>query len=138
MIIPNLMVTDMERSIAFYRDVLGLKVAFTIDGSRDMTSEGVGKGAVFATLEWEGSQLMLQTVGSLAEEVPGIDADQAPGVGGTVYLRGMDPRSVRERVPKEAVQKGPERAWYGMLELYLRDPDGHVVCLGIPEGPAPG
>lgn len=35
MIIPNLMVNDMPRAIAFYRDVVGLNVTMMISGDRD-------------------------------------------------------------------------------------------------------
>lgn len=49
MIVPNLMVTDLERSVAFYRDVLGMTVAFVVGPDRQV-SEGP-EGGVFATLE---------------------------------------------------------------------------------------
>jgi len=137
MIVPNLMVTDMARSIAFYRDVLGMTLSFAVLPNREMAATGQEEGAVFATLEWEGGQLMLQTVGSLAEDVPAFDPGQTPSPGGTVYFRGLHPDKVKGRVPADRVVKGPELSWYGMLELYLRDPDGHIICLGAPEGPPP-
>ena len=140
MIVPNLMVTDMRRSIAFYRDTLGMKLTMTVSPNRDVKMDddtGDGAEAAFATLEWRGDQIMLQTVASLAEDVPAFAPDQEPSPGGTIYIRGFHPDTIKDRVALEQVVKGPERSWYGMLELYLRDPDGHIICLGAPEGPPP-
>ena len=137
MIIPNLMVTDMARSIAFYRDVIGMTVTMMISANRQMLADGDGADAVFATLDWNGHQLMLQTVDSLAGELPVFTAGQIPAAGGTIYLRGLHPNTVAGRVPDAAVVKGPFQQWYGMHELYLRDPDGHILCLGAAEGTPP-
>ncbi len=131
------MVTDMRRSIAFYRDILGMKLTMSVSADRKAQTDSDGEDAVFATLEWDDGQLMLQTVASLAEDVPVFTADQTPSPGGTIYFRGLHPDTVRPRVTSAQIVKGPELAWYGMMELYLRDPDGHIICLGAPEGPPP-
>ena len=135
MIIPNLMVRDLGRSVAFYRDGLGMDLVFALGPDRQMPE--APEGGVFATLEWEGAQLMLQTVESLAQELPVFAPGQAPMPGGTVYLRGMEPEPVLARLPAEAVIRPPFRQWYGMREAYLRDPDGHVICMGVPDGAPP-
>lgn len=61
MIIPNLMVTDMERAIAFYSDVVGLEVTMLISADREILKPGEESRAIFATLDGLSSQLMLQT-----------------------------------------------------------------------------
>ena len=138
MIVPNLMVADMARSLAFYRDLLGLTLAFAVAADRSLLSETDGTDAVFTTLDWDGAQLMLQTAASLAEELPAMAAGLPDRPGGTIYLRGFDPDKVLPLLPAETIVKGPFTQWYGMRELYLRDPDGHILCLGVPEGPPPG
>lgn len=138
MIIPNLLVTDMRRSIAFYRDVLGMRVTVLVAADRSVLQEGDGEDAVFATFEGADGQLMLQTAASLADDLPAFSADQLPQASGTIYFRGVDPDSVDGKVAPEQVVKGPFLQWYGMRELYLRDPDGYIICLGIPDGPPPG
>jgi catechol 2,3-dioxygenase-like lactoylglutathione lyase family enzyme len=70
MIVPNLMVSDMQASIAFYRDLLGFTLAFALDSERGMHDDPVGKPIVFASLKWGEAELMLQTVESLAEDLP--------------------------------------------------------------------
>lgn len=131
MIIPNLMVTDMARAVAFYRDVLGMRCAVAVRADRSVLTDGGSEGAVFVTLEHAGAQLMLQTAASMAEELPMFRADQRPAPAGTVYVRGLDPDAVLPRAAPDSVVKGPLTQWYGMRELYLRDPDGHVICCGV-------
>lgn len=138
MIIPNLMVTDMARSVAFYRDKLGLAVDMSVGADRSFAHGGeIADNAVFTVLAWDGAQLMLQTVASLAGDVPAFSADQTPSPGGTVYFRGFDPDTVAGNLSADEIVKGPETSWYGMRELYVRDPDGHIICLGAPDGAAP-
>ena len=138
LIIPNLLVTDMARSLAFYRDVLGLRVVVLVGADRSLLPDGDGADAVFATLEGVDGQLMLQTAASLADDLPAFTADQQPQASGTLYFRGVDPDIVAGKVTPEQVVKGPLVQWYGMRELYLRDPDGYIICLGISDGPPPG
>ena len=133
-IVPNLMVSDMARSVRFYRDILGMTLTMTVSPERAVGWPGEASDAAFAVLEWSGAQLMLQTVESLAGELAEFAPDHAPAPSGTIYFRGLHPESVRDRVADEDVVKGPERSWYGMMELYARDTDGYVVCVGAPEG----
>lgn len=140
MIIPNLMVTDMLTSIAFYRNELGFRLKITVAADRSFDMEGNADvaQAVFAILEEDGSELMLQTPASLAGDLPSVfQAGQKPQMSGTIYLRGYDPHRALESVQPHRILKGPDVAWYGMLELYVRDPDGHIICLAAPDGPPP-
>jgi catechol 2,3-dioxygenase-like lactoylglutathione lyase family enzyme len=134
MIIPNLIVADMAPSIAFYRDLLGLKVTMSVSADKDYSPDGLVDDAVFAALNWDGAELMLQTRDSLAAENPEFAAPPSGGPMGIVFIRGYDPASVAERVPAEFHVRGPETTWYGMNELTLRDPDGHIVTLALPTG----
>lgn len=136
MIIPNLMVADMGRSIAFYRDALGLRLVMAITADRRTLTDTDGSDVVFAILSSnDGGELMLQTTASLREELPTLPAQ--PVFAGTLYLRGHDPRPILAKLPAAAIVKPVERQWYGMLEGYVRDPDGTIVCLGMADGPAP-
>lgn len=137
MIVPNLMVTDMNRSIIFYRDVIGMTVTMMMSADRDMLEPGRENQAVFALLECESGQLMLQTNASLAGELSVFRPDQRPIAAGTVYFRGMEPGPVGERAGEDRILKGPLVQWYGMKEVYLQDPDDHVICIGTPDGSAP-
>lgn len=137
MIIPNLMVTDVGRSIAFYRDKVGLSLAMTVGADRSFAQGGMVADPVFAIMEGLDGQLMLQSVASLAADVPDFAPDQTPTPGGTIYFRGVSAAEAEPRFDGAEIVKPPERSWYGMVELYVRDPDGHVLCLGAPDGPPP-
>lgn len=137
MIIPNLLVTDIRHSIAFYREILDMTLIMAVSKDREILSGDDGVPA-FAILEWNGGQLMLQTAASLADELAVYDADRKPTASGTIYFRDIHPKDVLDRVPKDSIIKGPALQWYGMMELYFHDPDGYVICVGTPEGPPPG
>lgn len=137
MIIPNLMVRDIHASIAFYRDVLGFDLVFALDKDKQDHRDPTGKPIIFATLAWNDAQLMLQTIESLAEELPVFTPASQPTPSGTIYIRGYHPDQVEGRELGDRVVKPPFLQWYGMKEIYLRDPDGYIVCLGAPEGAPP-
>ncbi|MEM1286123.1 MAG: VOC family protein [Pseudomonadota bacterium] len=137
MIIPNLLVTDMGASIAFYRDTLGFELTMALDTDRAMHTDPEGKAIVFATLAWKEAQLMLQTAASLADDLDLFTPASQPAASGTIYLRGFDPDTIDRDALGDAVLKAPFLQWYGMKELYLKDPNGYVLCLGIPEGAPP-
>ncbi|KLN61865.1 hypothetical protein WH96_06185 [Kiloniella spongiae] len=148
MIIPNLLVTDIEKSLSFYRDILGMELVVLVSPQKDVSFEGNGAGAAFATLEWKnqnnknneaqsGGQIMLQTAQSLADELPIYSSENSPTPSGTIYFRGLSPEIILNKVPQNIIVKGPLQQWYGMNELYLRDPDGYIICVGIPIGNAP-
>lgn len=137
MIIPNLMVTDIHASLAFYRALLGFDLVFAFDQEKNDHQETAGKPIVFATLAWNDAQLMLQTVNSLAEELPVFRSDAKPTPSGTIYVRGYHPDLLEGKDLGDRVVKAPFLQWYGMKEIYLRDPDGYIVCLGAPEGAPP-
>ena len=83
----------------------------------------------------DGQKTMLQTCESLAQELPLFNGMQSiPG--GTIYFRGIDPEETKARVGSTELINGTFRQWYGMPELYLRDTDGHIVCVGRQDEPA--
>ena len=140
MIVPNLMVSDMARAVAFWRDALGFSVALTVDAARETRfgPDADPETAVFAILDGAGGQLMLQTEASLAQDLPaGFSGGLPDRPGVAVYLRDLPPDEIAARLPAGAILKGPETSWYGMREVYFRDPDGHVICVAAAEGPAP-
>ncbi|KKJ78640.1 hypothetical protein WH95_00655 [Kiloniella litopenaei] len=126
-----------------------MELVVLVSPDKDVSFEGNGEGAAFATLEWKpetsqegtekqlGGQIMLQTAQSLSEELSLYSANSAPTPSGTIYFRGLDPEEIQKRAPQDIVVKGPIQQWYGMNELYLKDPDGYIICVGVPAGNAP-
>lgn len=136
---PNLMVSDLRSSLAFYVDGIGGEIAFTLDAEQNADmSGGVADGAVFASLRIGTSEMMLQHKDSLIADVPGaFPADALPGGTISVYFRVDDLDEVLSRLRDVEVVKALNTTWYGMRELWVRDPDGYLVAVGAPDGDPP-
>lgn len=120
-----LRVRDLERALAFYRDVLGLKIEFLDEyraGTRPFVSARVGDV-------------------SLIDLVPDstYDPDKSAGVGGLVHFCVDLSEGDFERLVPWLKERGvdvledqpvPRMGARGMgLSIYVRDPDGYVVEL---------
>jgi lactoylglutathione lyase len=121
-----LFVGDLERSIAFYRDVVGLQFRLRGDGY-----------AEFAT---EGTRFGLYERGRLPELIGREPTVSGPG-GEVVFLvEDVDAEAERFQAAGAAILSGPvDRAW-GHRTLHVEDPDGFVVELAqeIPRQPRQG
>ena len=118
---PNLMCSDLDRSLKFYRDVLGFAVNQTVPPDKGpFIFAWMKRGTVSIFL----NQHMPPQAGQ-----PDLFARQAIGGTGSVYieLSGIDElaRAVEQRGVKFAVPMHTE--FYGMREFALRDPDGYVL-----------
>ncbi len=117
----RVLTADHQRSLAFYRDLLGLDVSLEVEG---VYAELVGGGALVALYR---KDLMEQVVGSsgdgsgvmLTFEVDDVDATHsalaARGVGFVT-----DPHD--------------QEAWY-IRVAHLKDPDGHLIEINHPLEP---
>lgn len=135
----NLMITDMVASLRFYHEVLGADLAFTVDADQKTEAPGkIGDDVVFASVRAGDSELMLQERVSLIEDSPAFDAATTPGASATLYFRVDDVDAIAARLPKQTeILKPLETTWYGMREIWIRDPDGYVLTIGTPDGPPP-
>jgi lactoylglutathione lyase len=122
-----LFVGDLERSVAFYRDVIG--VPFRLEG--DGYVEFATKGARFGLYD---RNRLEELTGQ------GTGAPDRPG-GEVVFLvEDVDAEAERLRAAGATILKGPvDRAW-GHRTLHVEDPDGFVVELAeeIPRQPSQG
>ncbi|AXI76977.1 VOC family protein [Peterkaempfera bronchialis] len=102
--------TDLERSRAFYRDDLGLEIY------REFGT-GPERGTVFF-------------LGGGFLEVSGhSDAPASPGV--RLWLQVADVRAVHRELAGRgvAVEREPVREPWGLLEMWISDPDGVRICV---------
>jgi len=99
-------VTDMERAVAFYRDVLGFRLA-----SRDYVARFDLGGVLF-------------------ELVPNPPGQALPGTGNARLSLGVtDIRQAMRALQAQGVPTTPVKAEPGGLLSYFRDPDGNELCL---------
>jgi lactoylglutathione lyase len=122
-----LFVADLERSVAFYRDVIGVPFRLRGDGYVEFATEGARFGL------YDRNRL-----GALT----GQDSTTPNRPGGeVVFLVGdVDAEAERLRAAGATILKGPlDRPW-GHRTLHGEDPDGFVVELAeeIPRQPPSG
>jgi catechol 2,3-dioxygenase-like lactoylglutathione lyase family enzyme len=115
---PNLIVSDVARSIAWYRDILGFRVTTTVPESAPY---------VFAILQSGGVEAFLNAPEPATTEYP---AFKNRPIGGTLTLF-IDVTdiagayaSLKDRV---TVVMPLEKKWYGVTEFAFTDPDGYVI-----------
>ncbi len=139
MIIPNIAVTDMKTSVDFYMNVFGFTYEFGLLDNHDMVPVEQVANSIFTLLKHGDSELMLQTRQNLSDELPNLDFKMTTQSWGTIYFRNGDVDAVHQRALAGDfdILKSPFKQWYGMYEIYLKDPDGHIICVGERSGDTP-
>ncbi len=116
-VIPNLMVRDVGRSLAFYRDLLGFAVKDSVPADPPF---------VFVWLERGGVTVFLNDAGAVATSLTGY----TPAFGGTgtlfVILEGVDALHAM-LAPQLDMVLSLRTQPYGMREFAVLDPDGHLI-----------
>lgn len=121
-ITPNLIVKDMEKSLHFYRDVLGFAVSQTVPDKAPF---------VFAWMKRDDANLFLNQ--QMPPQPGQTDPMAGRPVGGTLsmymVLEGIDDllKIVEQAGVKPAIALHKE--FYGMKEFAVLDPDGYLIIL---------
>jgi uncharacterized glyoxalase superfamily protein PhnB len=112
-IVPQFLVDDLERAIAFYRDRLGFTHEFTHD-------------AFYASVGRDGFAIHLKHAPKLAAER--AHRKQHEHLDAYVAVSGI--RDLYGELQKRGatiVQPLEEKPW-ACLEFYVEDPDGYILC----------
>jgi catechol 2,3-dioxygenase-like lactoylglutathione lyase family enzyme len=115
---PNLIVSDVERSVAFYRDVLGFTVPVTVPD---------GSPYVFAAVQSGPVEVFLNAPGPAVEEYP---AFKGRPIGGTLtlFIEVADIAHAHAELESRVKIVMPlEHKWYGTTEFAFEDPDGYLI-----------
>jgi lactoylglutathione lyase len=115
---PNLLVRDIDRSTAFYRDVLGFRVKQTVPEAAPF---------VFVWLERDGVPLFLNDPKAAEHDYP--EASRRPAGGtATMFFIVEDVDGFHATVaPQTTVIMPIKTQFYGMREFAVEDPDGHIL-----------
>jgi len=115
---PNLIVSNVEQSMAFYRDVLGFSIVTTVPDAPPY---------VFAIATYGEVQVFFNSVEAATEEYP---AFRNLPIGGTLTLF-FEVTEIETAyatlAPSVRVVMPLEKKWYGMTEFAFLDPDGYVI-----------
>ena len=115
---PLIQVFDMDASLRFYCDVLGFEIV------------GKAAGGGWAWLRHGGAELMLNTAYDDDERPAQPDPARMLGHKDTgLYIGCPDIDAAHEYLRARGVDASePKIAWYGMKQMYLKDPDGFEIC----------
>ena len=115
---PNLVVSDLARSLAFYRDVLGFTAIVTVPDEPPF---------VFALMQRDGLEVFLNDAGAARQEAGHLSL--VPGQSGvSLYFDVHGVHALLEMIKGKAPVVMPlERKFYGMTEFAITDPDGYLI-----------
>jgi len=119
---PFFIVSDVARSLAFYRDRLGFQVAFQEPETNPF----------FAVIRRDGAQLFIKAVG---EDVPPLpNAERHPWAKWDAFVYAPDPDALAGAFEQRgaALVAPPADTSDGLRGFEARDPDGYVLFFGRP------
>ena len=129
-VVANLMVANVQESVAFYRDVLGFEVIARVPVEGEVLGSGEpDQDLVFASLKRGTGELMLQSAESFSAEAPGVEPDNKPSATASIYLRVDNLAELQDNLG-DSITKPPKISWYGMNEIWALDPDGYLLTIG--------
>jgi len=133
------MVLDVAEAVRFYSEVVGGEIAFVVDDQQHTSMDGtIPDNAVFASVRMGTGEVMFQERSNLVEDAPMVEADSSPSGTFAMYMRVDAVDDVIARLPESTeILKPVQFTWYGMKEIWIRDPAGYVLTIGSPEGEPP-
>lgn len=115
---PNLVVSDIVRSLTFYRDVLGFAIVTTVPEAEPF---------VFVWLQRGDVQVFLNAQHAAAAEYPELAATVSGGSWTMFIVTDAVDELHRSLEAKVRVVMPLETKFYGMREFAIADPDGFVI-----------
>jgi catechol 2,3-dioxygenase-like lactoylglutathione lyase family enzyme len=117
-ITPNLIVSSVDRSLAFYTDVLGFGRGMTVPEQSPFVFASATSGAV---------EIFFNDRSTVTKESPQMEG-LAFGGGNTMFIEVEGIDALHDRVaPNVKVVMPIHTQWYGMREFAITDPDGYVI-----------
>jgi len=122
---PNLVVASVERSLAFYEDVLGFERGMTVPEQSPFVFGSVTSGTV---------EVFFNDAATAQKEYPAF-AGKPIGATGTLFIEmdgspesGSNIDALHDRIKSRAKVTMPlVTQFYGMREFAIEDPDGYVI-----------
>ncbi|GGB81365.1 bleomycin resistance family protein [Flavobacterium suaedae] len=126
---PNLEVSDIKDTVAFYLDILGFNLVMAVPHSQDSMDQKFSpeKEYVYAMVQKDNVEIMFQRSDSFKNDV--VFAENLP-IGASVSFY-MDVEGIAE-LYEDLKNKGQamtvlKTSWYGMKEFYMKDPNGYIL-----------
>jgi catechol 2,3-dioxygenase-like lactoylglutathione lyase family enzyme len=118
---PNLLVADVERSLAFYTNVLGFERGFTVPEQPPLVFGSVVSGPI---------EIFFNERETATKEYPAF-AGKPLGITGTMFIE-LEGTGNLDRLHDRLKTAVPivmplVTQWYGVKEFAIADPDGYVI-----------
>jgi len=115
---PNLIVSNVARSLAFYRDVLGFTVQTTVPDVDPFVFAIVQRGSV---------EVFLNAPEPAIAEYPAF-GNRPIGGTLTLFVHVTDVADAHaELQDKVRIVMPLQKKWYGVTEFAFEDPDGYII-----------
>ena len=129
-------VSDLDRAVDFYRDVLGLSVIaeFSVSGAAFETGVDIdGASAQFAHLDGGDIRIELVAYDPVAEGLPTAQLNQSGATHLGLEVDDLD-TFYNELPPTVDTLSPPQTTATGTRILFLRDPEGNLIEVLEPSG----
>lgn len=126
---PNLMTEDVNKTIDFYKDILGFEFVMGVptDKNEVLMKLPEDKVLIYALMKFGNIEVMFQEKESLSEDLP-IFKDFKIGASLTLYFEVNNIGEMYENLKdKVTVVKELHTTWYGMQEFYVKDCNGYIL-----------
>jgi len=115
---PNLLVANVERSLAFYVDVLGFARGMTVPEQSPFLFASVTSGSV---------EIFVNDAATAVKEYPAFGGKPI-GATATMYIEVEGIDALHDRIRSRAKVTMPlTTQFYGMREFAIEDPDGYMI-----------
>ena len=115
---PNLVVANVERSLAFYVDTLGFTRGMTVPDAAPFAFGSVTSGAV---------EIFFNDAAAAIKEYPAF-ANRPIGATGTMFIEMQGVDALHDRLKASVKIVMPlVTQFYGLREFAIEDPDGYII-----------
>jgi len=121
-LLPELYILDFDKSVHFYRDILGFIIEYTRDDPK------------FAFLSYGKSQLMIQELTGEEKEKEKLEYPYGRGINFQIETKSVQNIIVSLEKNKCPLKRGIKDGWYkgkgvsyGCREILVQDPDGYLL-----------
>ena len=124
---PNLLVANVERSLAFYVNTLGFERGLTVPDASPFVFASVTSGPI---------EVFFNDVAAAIKEYPAFGGKPI-GATGTLYIEVEGVDALHDRLePVVKIVMPMVAQFYGTREFAIEDPDGYVITFAerVPQG----
>ena len=115
---PNLLVSNVERSLAFYIDTLGFERGLTVPEQSPFVFASVTSGPI---------EIFFNDAATAVKEYPAFGGKPL-GATGTMFIELEGVEALHDRLRSSVKIVMPlVTQFYGMREFAIEDPDGYVI-----------